>query len=304
MNTKTIIFAGLSLLFAACSNESEQPIVVENPVEDSVTLVPIKVHVNEFKTTMTDFDEARVLTRGVDPKDYDNLKAITLAFYDEDNKEVYKKTQVKNDGSVISFNDFTADLPIGHYTLLALGYFYSSSDEFVLTSLTEAAFTSDKPRETFALTQDVTVISGNPLQLELTLKRLTPKLTIRSTDVRSASVKRMRTTYAKGGKRFNPTTGYALDDNGFTQTQSANTDDANLLKIASYPFLASESDNIDITIEALDANDQVLFTKHIPAVPLKRNAETTISGPIFTTGSSTIGITLDTDWLPGYEVTF
>lgn len=303
MNAKLII-AGLGLLFAACSNESEQPIVVENPVEDSVTLVPIKVHVNEFKTTMTDFDEARAMTRSVDPKDYDNLKAITLAFYDVDNKEVYKKTQVKNDGSNLSFNDFTADLPIGHYTLLALGYFYSSSDEFVLTSLTEAAFTSDKPRETFALSQDVTVTSGNPLQLEITLKRLTPKLTIRSTDVRSASVKRMRTTYAKGGKRFNPTTGYALDDNGFAQTQSANTDDANLLKIASYPFLTSESDNIDITIEALDANDQVLFTKHIPAVPLKRNAETTISGPIFTTGSSTIGITLDTDWLPGYEVTF
>lgn len=303
MNAKLII-AGLSLLFAACSNESEQPIVVENPVEDSVTVVPIKVHVNEFTTTMTDFDEARVLTRGVDPKDYDNLKAITLAFYDVDNKEVYKKTQVKNDGSVISFNDFTAGLPIGHYTLLALGYFYSNSDEFVLTSLTEAAFTSDKPRETFALSQDVTVASGNPLQLEITLKRLTPKLTIRSTDVRSASVKRMRTTYAKGGKRFNPTTGYALDDNGFAQTQSANTDDANLLKIASYPFLASESDNIDVTIEALDANDQVLFTKHIPAVPLKRNAETTISGPIFTTSSSTIGISLDTDWLPGYEVTF
>lgn len=303
MNAKLII-AGLGLLFAACSNESEQPIVVENPVEDSVTLVPIKVHVNEFKTTMTDFDEARAMTRSVDPKDYDNLKAITLAFYDVDNKEVYKKTQVKNDGSNLSFNDFTADLPIGHYTLLALGYFYSNSDEFVLTSLTEAAFTSDKPRETFALSQDVTVTSGNPLQLEITLKRLTPKLTIRSTDVRSASVKRMRTTYAKGGKRFNPTTGYALDDNGFAQTQSANTDDANLLKIASYPFLASESDNIDVTIEALDANDQVLFTKHIPAVPLKRNAETTISGPIFTTGSSTIGITLDTDWLPGYEVTF
>lgn len=303
MNAKLII-AGLGLLFAACSNESEQPIVVENPVEDSVTLVPIKVHVNEFKTTMTDFDEARAMTRSVDPKDYDNLKAITLAFYDVDNKEVYKKTQVKNDGSNLSFNDFTADLPIGHYTLLALGYFYSNSDEFVLTSLTEAAFTSDKPRETFALSQDVTVTSGNPLQLEITLKRLTPKLTIRSTDVRSASVKRMRTTYAKGSKRFNPTTGYALDDNGFTQTQSANTDDANLLKIASYPFLTSESDNIDITIEALDANDQVLFTKHIPAVPLKRNAETTISGPIFTTGSSTIGITLDTDWLPGYEVTF
>ena len=303
MNAK-LIFAGLSLLFAACSNESEHPIVVENPVEDSVTFVPIKVHVNEFKTTMTDFDEARAMTRSVDPKDYDNLKAITLAFYDEDNKEVYKKTQVKNDGSNLSFNDFTADLPIGHYTLLALGYFYSNSDEFVLTSLTEAAFTSDKPRETFALTQNVTVTSGNPLQLEITLKRLTPKLTIRSTDVRSTSVKRMRTTYAKGGKRFNPTTGYALDDNGFTQTQSANTDDANLLKIASYPFLASESDKIDITIEALDANDQVLFTKQIPAVPLKRNAETTISGPIFTTGSSTIGITLDTDWLPGYEVTF
>ena len=34
MNAK-LIFAGLSLLFAACSNESEQPIVVENPVEDS-----------------------------------------------------------------------------------------------------------------------------------------------------------------------------------------------------------------------------------------------------------------------------
>ena len=61
---------------------------------------------------------------------------------------------------------------------------------------------------------------------------------------------------------------------------------------------------MDITIEVLDPDENVLFTKVVPNVPFKRNNVTTVSGPVFTTASSAFGITLNTSWGPGYSVTF
>ena len=300
---RTILFAGLSLLFAACSNESEQPIVVETP-EDGLTSVT--VHVNEFQIATEEFSEARQMTRGVEePWSYKGIGAITLAFYDVNGKEVYQHKQIFEDGNTFStFGQFKTNLPIGHYTLVALGYLYNSTDKFTLISPTEAAFTSEKPRETFTLAQNVTVSSKEPLDLTVTLKRITARLEIHSTDDVSPSIKYIRTTYSNGGKRFNPSTGYSLDNTGFSQTQSANMDNNKKLFTSSNAFLVTDSLYTTITIEALDSVNKALFTKQIDNVPLKRSAKTTITGPIFTAGTSSAGIKLDTDWLPGYEVTF
>lgn len=56
--------------------------------------------------------------------------------------------------------------------MVALGYAYNDGDVFTLTSPTEAAFTSERPREMFCATQSVMVTSGTSLDLNVTLNRI------------------------------------------------------------------------------------------------------------------------------------
>ena len=293
MKTKLISIAALVLLAAACSSESE----VTNPDE----LVPVKVHVNEFSVAMSGFDNNPARTRAVS----DDVKACVLAFYDAEGKEVYKQAQFYADGNTYTtFGQFSANLPVGNYTMVALGYVHCDGDAFTLTSPTEAAFTSERPRETFTKVQSLRVTNTEAVDVDVTLDRISAKLEIISTDNRPAGIAKLRTTFAKGGKSFNPSTGLALTDGGFTQTNSPSAAVGTTINVGSMPLLYTDEETMDVTIEVLDAGDNVLFTKVVPNVPFKRNNITTVSGPIFTTGSSAFGFKLNTTWGPGYNVNF
>lgn len=291
---KSLILAAVALLCVACSNESELT-QVENHVEKGLT--PVTVRMTNFSITKEEMSSGGGTTRAaVDPANYSGIGALTLAFYDAQGTEVLKKTQVNADANTYTtFGEFVCNLTAGTYTMVALGYYYHVDDVFVLTSPTQAAFTSEKPRETFCKTQSVTVPGTTALNVEVTLERISAKLELHSTEVCPEGTTKIRKTYKKGGKTFNPTTGLALDDNGFTQTQNPHTDSDGKLSVSSYPFLSSDEETIDITIEALDNDNNVLITKEVKDVPFQRNCKTTVTGAIFTP-LSTLGIKLETDW--------
>ena len=305
MKTNLILLAGVTLLLlVACgSNEVE---VVNHEVEDKV---PVRVHVNEFSISMSGFDDfsagARGLTRATDAESYKNVKAVMLAFYAGD-AEVYKTVQLKDDKSTYTtFGEFTVNLPIGNYKMVALGYYVGTGDEFSLTSPTEAGYTSERPREMFCLTQDVTVTKTAAVDLDITLNRICAYLSILSTDGRSAGATKIRTTFTKGGKTFNPTTGLSLTDEGFTQVNTPATAVGETIKVGCLLYLFTDEETMGVTIEALDADDNVLFTKSFAEVEFKRGYKTTIKGPIFTAGSSTIGFKLNTtEWAEGKTYEF
>lgn len=259
----------------------------------------VRVNVNDFTIT-----EGMFPTRGEEPvADYDGVKAIDLAFY-EGTTEVYKHTQMRDDGSTYTtFGSFECDLPIGNYTMVVIGRGYSVGDVFELNSPTSAGYTSERARETFCATQSVTVTSSTPLDLTITLSRIIAKLHIVSTDERTASVTKIRTTYGAGGKSFNPTTGLAMVNSGFAVTNTPSSA-VTTLDVGNYAFLATDEQTMDITIEALDANENVLFIKEVPNVPLRRNRVTTLTGQVFTAGTSSATFQVDSDWLEGNEVPF
>lgn len=295
------IFTAAIVLLAAtsCSNDREET-VVENNAEQGYA--PVTVQVADFSVTQRDFSPTRAAEN---PIDYDGVGAMTLAFYDATGAEQYKSTQVRSDGGTYTtFGSFTANLPIGNYTMVALGYAYYDGDVFTLISPTEAAFTSERPRETFCVKQDVTVTNTTPLNLNVTLNRISSKLEIISTDNRPAGIAKMRTTLAKGGKSFNPTTGLALTDTGYWQTNSPSAAVGTAIDIAIYPFLYTDEETMDVTIEVLDAGDNVLFTKVVSNVPFKRNRATKMSGAVFTAGTSGAAFKLETEWLEDATVTF
>ena len=305
---KTIFVAVFALLAAACSNDCNDD-EVEKPVEGSDVTAPVTVHVNDFSIVMESLAPEGGTTRAADdPASYQGVGAIDLVLFDADGKNVYSKTQFKKQTSTYTtFGEFTANLPVGHYTMVAIGRGCYDGDGFTLTSPTEAAYTSERPRETLCKVQSITVTNTSPLDFDVTLDRITAMLTIQSTDGRPAGISKIRTTYSKGGKSFNPTTGLATSNTGFWQTNSPAAAVGSTIKVNSCPLLASandEEERIDITIEVLDTNDKVLFTKVVKDVPFKRNNITIVSGKLFTPGPSSFGIKLNTEWGPGYEVTF
>ena len=303
---KLFFMAAIALLAAtSCTNESELT-VVDNNAEQATA--PVTVRVSDFSITTEEMPSGGGTTRAAeDPATYFSKGSITLAFYNAAGTEVYKTTQIEGDGTYTTFGVFTANLQVGTYTMVAVGYPYTEGDVFTLTSPTEAAFTSERPRETFCATQSVTVTSASPLDLSVTLNRICSRLTIKSTDNRPAGIASIRTTYAKGDKAFNPTTGLALSDAGFTQTNNPSAAVGATITVSSFPFLTSadnEEEKMNVTIEVLDADDNVLITHTVPNVPFKRNRKTILQGNLFTASASTAAFQLETSWLDENTIDF
>lgn len=287
--------AVMSLLIVSCNKESE---ITENNTDG---MAPVKVRVSDFSMSVEDFSNTRA-SQSV--ADYTGVKAMTLAFYAGET-EVYKTTQLREDASTYTtFGEFSCDLPIGTYTMVVIGRGNQEGDVFELTSPTQAAYTSDRARETFCTTQSVTVTNTAPLDLTVTLNRIIAVLQTLSTDTPSEGVALMRTTYSKGSKRFNPVTGLATDDNGFSHTNTVYTNSDGHLSNKSYLFLTSDEETIDVTIEALDALGNVVFSKTLENVPFQRNKITKAVGAIFTTDTSGVGFQVNTDWLSETVVNF
>ncbi len=290
--------AAMLLAATSCTNESELT-VVDNNAEQATA--PVTVRVNDFSITQENFSGTRAAQN---PSDYDGVGAIDLAFFDAEDTKVYTSTQVRGDGTYTTFGEFTANLPVGNYTMVAVARYHYAGDAFTLTSPTEAAYTSERPRETFCKVQSVTVSSATPLNLNVTLDRISAKLKILSTDNRPAGIGKIRTTFAKGGKAFNPTTGLATSDTGFSQTNTPSAAIGSPIEIASMPLLYTDEESMNVTIEVLDASENVLFTKTVTNVPFKRNRQTILTGAVFTAEASSAAFKLETSWLDDETVTF
>ena len=299
LNAALILGTVVSVVtLTSCSPASEE---VLNP---SSSTAPVRIQVADFSISMDDINDAP--TRAAEnPANTNIVGALTLAFYASNGTKMYEATQLKSDASTYTtFGAFSCDLPVGNYTMVAIGRYVSTNDEFSLTSPTEAAFTSERVRETFCKTQSVTVTSTAPLDLSVTLNRIVTQLFIVSTDLRPEGVSKLRTTYAAGSKSFNPTTGLAIDNAGFSLTNNSSAAVGTTIEVKNFAFLATDEQTMTITLEVLDEDDNVLITKEIPNVSLKRNRKTILTGPVFTPSASSASFLIETSWLDDHTINF
>ena len=294
MNYKMIL-AGVAMLFAACSSETD------NSIDDD-TLVPVTVRVSGFTVSQEEFSDTRATTA---PATYDGVDAITLAFYTAEGTEQYKTTQLKSSMPAgKTFGEIELSLPMGSYTMVVIGRDYFDGDAFTLTSPTSAAYTGDHVRETFVTTQAVTVSSTSSKEIAATLDRVVAKVSVVSTDNRTANVARIRTSFSAGGKSFNPTTGLAIDNTGLSNTVGGSGATGYTTTATNFLFLATDEQTVDVTIETLDKDGAVLFSKTVNDVPLRRNRVTTLTGAMYSPAAATASFTLNTDWITGNSVDF
>lgn len=301
MKKHLMMAAAMLLAATGCTNEC-----VETEVANQKATAPVTVRVNDFSITTEEMPSGGGTTRSaVNPASYNGVGAIDLAFY-SGGTEVFKTTQIKGDGTTYStFGEFECNLPVGSYTMVVIGRGYFADDVFTLTSPTVAGYTSERARETFVKTQAVNITSADPVNLSATLNRIVAKLEIISTDTRIDGVSKIRTTYSAGGKSFNPTTGLATSNTGFNLTNTPSAAVGATIDVGSFVFLATDEQTVNITIEVLDTNEDVMFTKYVANVPLKRNRQTVLSGPLFTsTAITSSAFQVETDWLPDNTVNF
>ena len=297
---KIFLWASLCLFAVSCSNET---IESDNGVTNAEkVLAPVTVRVNGFSVTQEEMASGGTTRAAQTAASYTDVGAIDLAFY-SGGTEVYKHTQLRGDNTTYTtFGEFSCNLPIGTYTMVAIARGYFDGDVLTMTSPTAAGYTSERPRETFCASQSVTVTAAGA-DASVTMNRIITQLNIISTDQISSGVAKIRTTYGGGSKSFDPTSGLATDDNGFSLTNNPAVQDGHL-GICNFAFLATDEETMTITIEALDADNHVLFTKSVPGVPLKRNRQTTLTGAIFTASASSAAFQVETAWIEGNTVNF
>lgn len=296
---KFFFMAGLVLLVAACSKESENMV---NNAQMEVAVAPVKVRVSGFSVSQETFETPRRAAQDV--ADYTGVKVLTLAFY-SGSTEVYKHEQVRGaleEGETLG--EFECSLPMGSYTMVVIARGQSDGDVFTLTSPTEAAYTSDHSRETFAYTQVVNITNTSAVDISATLNRIVAKLEVHSSDGRTANATNVRMTFAAGGKTFNPTSGLATANTGFINTVSIGAAVGTTSNSVSYLFLATDEQDINVTIETLDADGAVLFSKTVENVPFKRNRVTILTGAMYTNAAVNGTFQLETAWLTNENVAF
>ena len=282
------------LILAACNDRVHQ-------IDREPLTAQVSVHVSNFSVNTEDFPSTRAMQ---DVSDYANVKAITLALYDAIGNQAFKSTQIKADlPQGTTFGDFSCTLPLGTYSVVALGYYYLDGDNFSLTSPTQASY-SDRPRETFAACGNIVVNDAHGYELELELDRIVAMLTVISTDGRPADITQIRTTYSAGSKSFNPSTGLATDSNGFSLINNPSTVVGDTIMISSFTFLTSQEQPMDITLETIDTEGNTVSTYTIPDVPLQQNHKTILRGPLFSAPVSTPSFQLDAEWLNTIRVNF
>ena len=286
---KVFYYVAAMLLLAAtsCSSDSENSVVTPQ------TSVPVTVRVDGFTQSLEDFSgSSHRAAQSVES--YSNVKAITLAFYDANGVEQWKMEQLRDDHTTYtSFGEFSCSLPIGSYTLVAIARGLQPNDVFTLNSAVEAVY-GGLTRETFAGTKAVVINSTSAQNQNISLNRVCAKLTIATNDVRPAGIAKIRTTYGQGSKTFSPTTGFATDNNGFVIINTPSIV-GEPIAISSYVFLTGNTQTMDITIETLDANDQVVSSKVVHDVPFKRNRVTRLQGALFS-ASVASAIQVETAW--------
>lgn len=292
---KILMMAGMLLLFAACSNESVNEVIND-------TLVPVRVHVSGFTISQEDFQTPRRAAQDV--ADYSGVKVVTLAFY-SGSTEVYKHEQVRGaleEGETLG--EFECSLPMGSYTMVVIARGQGDGDVFTLTSPTEAAYTGDHSRETFAYTQEVNITNTSAVDISATLNRIIAKLQVYSTDNKTSNANSVRMTFAAGGKSFNPTSGLATSNTGFANTVPISAAVGSTSNSISYLFLKSDEQDINVTIDVLDTDGAVLFSKIVENVPFKRNRVTKLTGAMYTNDAVSGAFQLETAWLEDENVAF
>ena len=225
---------------------------------------------------------------------------LNFAIYDEDGSRL---KQINQQSSADDFGSVAFQLDEGTYQLVVVGH--SANGNPTMTDPTKIQFSNATGyTDTFLCYGEVT-IGEDPVDYEVSLDRIVSLCRFVITDAIPAEDKKMRFYYTGGSGAFNAVTGLGCvaskQDVKFDVTPSGSK------QFDLYTFLHDQSDNIALTVTALDANGNELYSRQFD-VPMQQNNITWLSGAFFNgsgSSSTTIsGVTVNTDWAGETHLTF
>ena len=156
------------------------------------------------------------------------------------------------------------------------------------------SFADDKVKDTFWYTTTVSPESATNYSCEMS--RIVAAFRIETTDAVPATAKKMRITQCNVYDRWSVTTGatHQLDRISTLNISSTNADGTAVFTVYSINTDAETLHNI--TVEALDANDNVIQSRTFANVPLRNGYKTTYCGEFFTNTNTSAAFTLTPDW--------
>lgn len=253
------------------------------------------LHVSVCQIEQTPFGN---LTRGAEPV-ANVCTRLNFAIYDEGGMRV---KQINQTSDKAGFGQCAFQLEEGTYQLVVVGH--SANGNPAMTDPTKIQFTNATGfSDTFLCYGEVT-IGEEQVDYEVSLDRIVALCRFVITDDIPAEVKTMRFYYTGGSGAFDATTGLGCvaskQDVKFTVTAGQKQFDL-------YTFLHDLSDNITLTVTALDASGNELYNRQFD-VPMQQNHITWLSGAFFNgsgSSSTTIGgVTVNTDWAGETHLTF
>ena len=225
---------------------------------------------------------------------------LNFAIYDEGGSRLKQINQTSDN---TGFGQCAFQLDEGTYQLVVVGH--SANSNPTMTNLAKIQFTNATGyTDTFLCYGEVT-IGEDPVDYKVSLDRIVSLCRFVITDAIPAEVKKMRFYYTGGSGAFNAVTGLGCvaskQEVKFDVTPSGSK------QFDLYTFLHDLSDNIALTVTALDAGGNELYSRQFD-VPMQQNHITWLSGAFFNgsgSSSTTIsGVTVNTDWAGETHLTF
>ena len=275
--TLTMICATFVLL--SC----EKPIALEDGETDDVEG---NLRVNVYEIEKAPFAN---LTRAAVS---DVCTRLNFAIYDEGGSRL---KQVNQTSDKSGFGQCAFQLEEGTYQLVVVGH--SANGNPTMTNLGKIQFTNSTGyTDTFLCYGEVN-IGEEPVELNISLDRIVALCRFVVTDDIPAEVKKLQFYYTGGSGAFNAVTGMGCVNSKQTVTYDVATVSEKQFDL--YTFLHEPSDNIVLTVTALDASGNELHSRQFD-VPMQQNHITWLSGAFFdgsgSSSTSITGVTVNTNW--------
>lgn len=175
------------------------------------------------------------------------------------------------------FGHLTYSLKPGEYSLLVVGH---SQPNPVIENLQRLSYDSHVV-DTYAAVASFRLAKGESRQLPIALKCLTACLRVKFDAPVPNNLRSLRVEFSNGDNAVNPSTGFAIDDKAslvfcpIDETQWGSSD----YTATFFRFLNTDSEEMNVTINAIDKGGEYVFGKVERKVILSRGTTVDVTFP-------------------------
>lgn len=274
---KTLCFLLLALVLVSC----EKAVFDEEQTDEPAPAGTFHV---EFRAT-----QFEALPFAVGPADGtratvdigDVCSRINLAIFNGDTK-VKSVNQVSTD---VAFGRIALDLVEGDYEVVVVAH--SGSGAATITSPEEIKFPDNKVTDTFYYYARLSVEKDQTV--DVLLKRAVAMFRLVTTDAIPSNVQQMKFYYTGGSSTFDAVKGFGCKESRQTEYRSVPADmlgQTGQFEVFTFPH--SETDDLKMTVTALDASGSEVCQRVFEDLPVRLNEITQYSGSFFS-GSDPVG---------------